>query len=446
MSAGFPNPSELKVIDGMIKFLSDAQNGGRCSDEQQELLEMSLDCLKQLGSDDCSNAPDLISLIGGVGKSTSSNVTQVEPMETETKTAKKQKPNCSFQEFVDKAEKAGFFKNATPGSKQWEAKYEEARQRYNARFPDHPVPKPASEQDKNKAKSLKDEGNQLLRSKNYDEAIGKYSEAINLDPQNAVYYSNRSAAYMHTNEFENAAKDAEKAIELNPKWIKAYMRLGIARTRQEEFEKALEAYETALTFTKASDALWEQVMNAIDGVKKKMQLKNPAPANPFASGMGGGMGGMGGGMPGGFPGGFPGFGGGGGGGGGMPDFASLMNNPMVSKMMQDPNMMSKMAEMMKSPAAQEMAKNLFSGGGGGGGGGGPPNLEKLMALNRDPEKLRAVLNKLTDDPEYKALVQQDPSIGEAIEATKMGDPSKMTSMLTNPHSMKIIGLINKHLD
>jgi len=45
-----------------------------------------------------------------------------------------------------------------------------------------------------KASSLKDEGNDLMKQNKYEEAIEKYSEAIQTVP-NAIYYCNRAAAY-----------------------------------------------------------------------------------------------------------------------------------------------------------------------------------------------------------------------------------------------------------
>ncbi len=38
-------------------------------------------------------------------------------------------------------------------------------------------------------------GNDAFQAKNYEEAIKFYSEAIKLDPENAIYYSNRRFYY-----------------------------------------------------------------------------------------------------------------------------------------------------------------------------------------------------------------------------------------------------------
>ena len=48
---------------------------------------------------------------------------------------------------------------------------------------------------KDQAIQLKEEGNKLFSLKKYDEAIEKFTKAIGLDGQNAVFYANRAASY-----------------------------------------------------------------------------------------------------------------------------------------------------------------------------------------------------------------------------------------------------------
>ena len=51
-----------------------------------------------------------------------------------------------------------------------------------------------------------------------------YTEAIKLNDQEAIYFSNRSAAYYNLEQFENALQDATQALILNPQFLKAYYR------------------------------------------------------------------------------------------------------------------------------------------------------------------------------------------------------------------------------
>lgn len=56
--------------------------------------------------------------------------------------------------------------------------------------------------------------------KKFEEAIGYYSRAIELNPYVAVYYGNRSFAYLKMESYGYALIDASKALELDRTYIK----------------------------------------------------------------------------------------------------------------------------------------------------------------------------------------------------------------------------------
>ncbi|TFK30377.1 TPR-like protein [Coprinopsis marcescibilis] len=87
-------------------------------------------------------------------------------------------------------------------------------------------PSSPSAANKGEADKLKQQGNALMSSKKYDEAIDAYTKAIDLDGSNPVYYSNRAAAHASKNDHLAAIGDAEQAISIDPKFVKAYSRLG----------------------------------------------------------------------------------------------------------------------------------------------------------------------------------------------------------------------------
>lgn len=49
----------------------------------------------------------------------------------------------------------------------------------------------------------------------YPEAIQLYSEAIELDSQNAIYYSNRAFVYIQSEKYDQALKDCDAAIAID---------------------------------------------------------------------------------------------------------------------------------------------------------------------------------------------------------------------------------------
>ena len=77
-----------------------------------------------------------------------------------------------------------------------------------------------SKVDKKKAAEAKDKGNKFFLAKDYTQAIEWYSKAIQFDPTDAAFYSNRAAAYMGKNNFEAALGDADQCIKLMPNWVK----------------------------------------------------------------------------------------------------------------------------------------------------------------------------------------------------------------------------------
>lgn len=87
------------------------------------------------------------------------------------------------------------------------------------------VPSASSPEAEILAELKKEEANKFYVTKDYKKALVGYSEAIELCPNVARYYGNRSACYMMMGLYRDALKDAQKSIELDPQFIKAYSRI-----------------------------------------------------------------------------------------------------------------------------------------------------------------------------------------------------------------------------
>uniref|UniRef100_A0A8B9MKU6 Uncharacterized protein n=1 Tax=Accipiter nisus TaxID=211598 RepID=A0A8B9MKU6_9AVES len=80
--------------------------------------------------------------------------------------------------------------------------------------------------------------------KDYENAVKYYSSAIELNPTNAIYYGNRSLAYLRTECYGYALADATRAVELDKKYIKGYYRRAASNMALGKFKAALRDYET----------------------------------------------------------------------------------------------------------------------------------------------------------------------------------------------------------
>ena len=70
------------------------------------------------------------------------------------------------------------------------------------------------------------------------------SAAIEADPKNATYYSNRAAAYISANKFYEAMEDCKMADELDPNNMKILLRLGRVYTSLGRPDEAVQVYDS----------------------------------------------------------------------------------------------------------------------------------------------------------------------------------------------------------
>ncbi|KAK6200462.1 Metallo-dependent phosphatase-like protein [Scheffersomyces amazonensis] len=75
---------------------------------------------------------------------------------------------------------------------------------------------------------LKDEGNAFLMKHKYEEAIECYTRAIEADPTNAIFYSNRAQAHIKLENYGSAILDCDEALLVDVNLMKAYYRKGVS--------------------------------------------------------------------------------------------------------------------------------------------------------------------------------------------------------------------------
>ncbi|CCW61573.1 unnamed protein product [Phytomonas sp. EM1] len=218
-----------------------------------------------------------------------------------------------FKSFISLLEKKDYFKGLKPGTPEYEQRFEKAREKFNQR--NNPYDGLTAEQIKNK-------GNELMGQAKYKEAIAYYTKAIELEPENAIFFANRAAAHTHMKDYSSAIIDCERAIVINPNYSKSFSRMGTALFYQENYARAADAFSKACELDPENNTYKEDLKRA----------KEKAAGSAAMQRNSGGM---------------PGF-------GGMPDlsqFASMMNNPQFMETAQN---------MMQNPEFSNLVANMAS--------------------------------------------------------------------------------------
>jgi tetratricopeptide (TPR) repeat protein len=96
--------------------------------------------------------------------------------------------------------------------------------------------------DKAKAAEAKGKGNTEFQAKNYKAAIEHFTEAIKHDPTDHVFFSNRSACYASSDQYEKAQQDGAECVRLKPDWAKGYTRKAHAEFFLKNYDDAAETY------------------------------------------------------------------------------------------------------------------------------------------------------------------------------------------------------------
>lgn len=171
-----------------------------------------------------------------------------------------------------------------------------------------------SDEDIAEAERLKTEGNEQMKTENFESAVAFYTKAIDVNPRNAVYFCNRAAAYSKIGNYAGAVRDCEEAITIDPSYSKAYGRMGLALSSLNKHAEAVGFYQRALELDPDNDTYKSNLKIA---EQKMKELPSPM------------------GAPGGF------------------DLAGLLNNPgfmnMASNLMNNPQVQQLMSGMISGP-------------------------------------------------------------------------------------------------
>lgn len=198
-------------------------------------------------------------------------------------------------------------------------------------------PKEVTLENKAEAERFKVQGNEFIAANKPEKALECYSQAINLDSSNAIYFSNRAAAYSMLGDHFNALEDAKKSCNLNPNYAKAYNRRGKAHLALGEPEEAIVSFTKALELDPKdvnAKASLESARRILSGESEQISQSTTPSASASAPQ-------------------FP----------GMPagmDFANIINNPQFMSMAQQMMQSGALNDILKDPKSKEMMNEFIS--------------------------------------------------------------------------------------
>jgi tetratricopeptide (TPR) repeat protein/MinD-like ATPase involved in chromosome partitioning or flagellar assembly len=94
--------------------------------------------------------------------------------------------------------------------------------------------------------NLTAEGDREAGQKNFEKAIEKYNQAINLDPSYELAYYGRGRVYLVGKQLGEALADFDEVIKLNANYAGAYVGRGDVYWQRRDFDNALAAYDRAI--------------------------------------------------------------------------------------------------------------------------------------------------------------------------------------------------------
>lgn len=280
-------------------------------------------------------------------------------------------------------------------------------------------------QEANRYKAL---GNECFAAKNYHEAIKHFTKAIDLNSEDHVFYSNRSACYACLEEYDKALVDAQICVDINPDWAKGYLRRGLAEFYLKKHDQSEKTYKKGLELEPNNQQLQE-------GLQRVLEAKRTQPPPQNAPG-----------------------------GADKEKFFEqalnqLKENPETAGFFQDPEFISKLNEIKKNPQSaakylsdpkiQKAFEVLKSSSGKGGAGGAPrkgSGEEKKENSIKEAEEEKTRGNDEYKKKNFKQALQHYDKAIELNPKEAIYHNNKAAVYLEMKEADKVIECCNKAID
>lgn len=133
---------------------------------------------------------------------------------------------------------------------------------------------------KKAADELKAKGNEYYKAKDFDNALKLYQEAIDTNPEECMYFSNKAACYFEMRQFEKAIEECDAGMIIckgsNYDFVKAgkiLARKANAQVQMGQFDESIVTYQAALL--ESNEHTYKQ------GLNKAKKMKHDTEATAY---------------------------------------------------------------------------------------------------------------------------------------------------------------------
>lgn len=120
------------------------------------------------------------------------------------------------------------------------------------------------------AEKLKEHGNTCFSKGKLDAAIEAYTQCLDLDPRNPVYFTNRALCHHKKEVWPSVVSDCSTALSLDRTSVKAHYLLGSALVEQGNYPDGTEALHRALELCKDRTISYkEDILRALLSARKR---------------------------------------------------------------------------------------------------------------------------------------------------------------------------------
>ncbi len=114
------------------------------------------------------------------------------------------------------------------------------------------TPEPTAEP----ARQYYEAGVKAFGTGNYGNALLQFTQALQLDPKNALIYLNRAQVYLAQQDYDGAASDFTQVIQLDPKNVAAWVSRAQAQAAQQNFAQAISDLDQAVKLSPAEPSVY----------------------------------------------------------------------------------------------------------------------------------------------------------------------------------------------